>query len=60
MGTIEISNGVSTRRIRVDGLRGVVRVDCTGGDSTVVVPESVDVDREEPDRLADDPGVAGR
>jgi hypothetical protein len=58
MGTIEISDGVSTRRIRVADLRGVVQVDCSGSAPTVVVPEGADVDREADDSLADDPGVS--
>jgi hypothetical protein len=58
MGTIEISDGVSTRRIRVADLRGVVKVDCSGSDPTVVVPDGVEVDREGGDDLVDDPGVS--
>jgi len=58
MGSVEISDGVGTRRIRVDDLEGVVRVDCSGDDPVVVVPEGAQVDQESGG--ADDPGVNWR
>lgn len=45
MGVVEISDGISTRRIRVDDLQGVVRVDCGGDAPTVVVPAGAEVDQ---------------
>lgn len=46
MGIVEISDGVSTRRIRIDDLQGRLQVDCSGDEATVVVPEGTEVDRD--------------
>lgn len=60
MGVVEISDGVSTRRIRVEDLQGVVRVDCSGGSPTVLVPEDAEVDCASVPDTVGDPGTRGR
>lgn len=46
MGCIELSDGISNRRIPVKQLAGTVRIELGGADGPrVVLPESVDVKR---------------
>lgn len=43
MGRVEISDGVTTRRIPVREFRGVIRIDVTGNQAVVEVSEDVAV-----------------
>ena len=46
MGCIELSDGISNRRIPVKQLAGTVRIELGGADGPrVVLPETIDVER---------------
>lgn len=45
MGYIEITTSVGTRRIRVEELTGVIRIDLAGDQHTVSLPHTVEVTR---------------
>lgn len=49
MGTIEISDGTSSRRIPTTGLTGSIRIELAAADGPrVIVPEGVGVKRLQP------------
>jgi hypothetical protein len=60
MGIVNVSDGVTTRRVRIDDLQGEILVDCSGDDPTVVLPEGTDVEWASAADVADDPGNRGR
>lgn len=49
MGTIEISDGTSSRRIPTTGLTGSIRIELAAdGGPRVIVPEDVAIERLQP------------
>lgn len=46
MGTIEVSDGTTSRSIPLPGLNGTIRIELVGEDAPrIVVPEGVRIDR---------------